>query len=149
MHPTSVSLLPFPPSLHSFPSLYLSSPYLPAMFLFLSLLPFFSPSLPHPSKLENMDVVVADHVQRVMKPNFAASWDEIGEENQIEETFALSSMKDIPGGYGCECTSSSSSSLTSLLLPACVGKVSPKMLFLKLISKEVPIILKKFTKKIL
>ena len=45
-------------------------------------------------------MVVADHVQRVMKPNFAASWDEIGEENQIEETFALSSMKDIPGGYG-------------------------------------------------
>ena len=32
-----------------------------------------------------------------MKPNFAASWDEIGDENQIEETFALSSMKDIPG----------------------------------------------------
>ena len=49
-----------------------------------------------------MDVVVADHVQRVMKPNFAASWDEIGEENQVEETFALSTMKDIPGvcGYG-------------------------------------------------
>lgn len=43
-------------------------------------------------------MVVADHVQRVMKPNFAASWDEIGEENQIEETFALSSMKNIPGG---------------------------------------------------
>ena len=32
-----------------------------------------------------------------MKPNFAASWEEIGEENQVEETFALSSMKDIPG----------------------------------------------------
>ena len=42
-------------------------------------------------------MVVADHVQRVMKPNFAASWDEIGDENQVEETFALSSMKDIPG----------------------------------------------------
>ncbi len=40
---------------------------------------------------------MADHVQRVMKPNFAASWDEVGEENQVEETFALSSMKDIPG----------------------------------------------------
>ena len=42
-------------------------------------------------------MVVADHVQRVMKPNFAASWEEIGEENQVEETFALSTMKDIPG----------------------------------------------------
>ena len=36
-------------------------------------------------------------MQRVMKPNFAASWDEIGEENQVEETFSLSSMKDIEG----------------------------------------------------
>lgn len=42
-------------------------------------------------------MVVADYVQRVMKPNFAASWEEVGEENQVEETFALSSMKDIPG----------------------------------------------------
>ena len=42
-------------------------------------------------------MVVADHVQRVMKPNFAASWEEIGDENQVEETFALSSMKDIQG----------------------------------------------------
>ena len=49
--------------------------------------------------MENVDVVVADHVQRVMKPNFAASWDEVGEENQVEETFALSTMKDIPGVY--------------------------------------------------
>ena len=49
------------------------------------------------SQLENVDVVVADHVQRVMKPNFAASWEEIGDENQVEETFALSTMKDIPG----------------------------------------------------
>ena len=42
-------------------------------------------------------MVVADHVQRVVRPNFAASWDEIGDENQVEETFALSTMKDIPG----------------------------------------------------
>ncbi len=41
---------------------------------------------------------MADHVQRVLKPNFAASWEEIGDENQVEETFALSTMKDIPGG---------------------------------------------------
>ena len=51
----------------------------------------------HPFQLENIDLVVADHMQRVMKPNFAASWDEIGEENQVEETFSLSSMKDIEG----------------------------------------------------
>ncbi len=38
-------------------------------------------------------MVVADHVQRVMKANFAASWEEVGEENQVEETFALNSMR--------------------------------------------------------
>ncbi len=42
---------------------------------------------------------MADHVQRVLKPNFAASWEEIGDENQVEETFALSTMKDVPGGH--------------------------------------------------
>ena len=36
-------------------------------------------------------------MQKVLKPNFPASWDEIGEEYQIEETFALSSMKNITG----------------------------------------------------
>lgn len=46
-------------------------------------------------QLENIDVVLADHMQRVMKPNFAASWEEIGEENQVEETFALSAVNDM------------------------------------------------------
>ena len=40
---------------------------------------------------------LADHVQRLVRPNFAVSWDEVGEENQVEETFTLSSMKDITG----------------------------------------------------
>ena len=40
-------------------------------------------------------MVVADHIQKVMKPNFATSWDELGEENQVEETFALSTVKNI------------------------------------------------------
>ena len=42
-------------------------------------------------------MVVADHVQRVMKPNFSSSWEEVGDENQVEETFSLASMKDIKG----------------------------------------------------
>ena len=50
-------------------------------------------------QLENLDVVVADHMQRVMKPNFAVSWEEIGEENQVEETFAMSTMKDMEGWF--------------------------------------------------
>ena len=61
------------------------------------------PFLPDHPQLENVDLVVADHVQRVLKPNFAASWDEVGEENQVEETFVLTAMKDVPGERGGAC----------------------------------------------
>ncbi|KAK2173712.1 hypothetical protein NP493_854g00017 [Ridgeia piscesae] len=46
--------------------------------------------------LEDVELLVADHVQKVMKPNFAASWDEVAEENELEDTFALSTMKTLP-----------------------------------------------------
>ncbi|XP_060078948.1 coatomer subunit gamma-2-like [Ylistrum balloti] len=45
--------------------------------------------------LEDVEVSVADHVQRVMKPNFGASWDEVGPENELEDTYALSTMKTL------------------------------------------------------
>ena len=48
-------------------------------------------------QLEDVELLVADHVQKVMKPNFAASWEEVGEENELEDTFALSTMKTLPG----------------------------------------------------
>ena len=48
-------------------------------------------------QLEDVELLVADHVQKVMKPNFAASWDEVAEENELEDTFALSTMKTLPG----------------------------------------------------
>ena len=44
-----------------------------------------------------MELTVADHVQKVLKPNFAAAWDEIGESNELEDTYALSSMKSVEG----------------------------------------------------
>lgn len=40
--------------------------------------------------LETVEVTVADHVQKVLKPNFAASWEEVGAENELEDTYALS-----------------------------------------------------------
>ena len=40
--------------------------------------------------LENVEINVADHVQKVLKPNFSASWDEVGSENEMEDTYALS-----------------------------------------------------------
>lgn len=44
-------------------------------------------------------MTVADHVVKVMKPNFAASWEEVGEENELEDTFALSTMKTLEGQF--------------------------------------------------
>ncbi|ESO90558.1 hypothetical protein LOTGIDRAFT_191967 [Lottia gigantea] len=45
--------------------------------------------------LEDVEVTVADHVQRVIKPNFGASWEEVGPENELEDTYALSSMNSL------------------------------------------------------
>ena len=50
-------------------------------------------------QLEDVEVTVADHVQKVMKPNFSASWEEVGAENELEDTFALSSMKTLEGEF--------------------------------------------------
>lgn len=46
-------------------------------------------------------MVVADHVQGVVRTNFHASWDEIGEDHEMEDTFALSSMQSLEGTYDC------------------------------------------------
>lgn len=46
--------------------------------------------------LEDLEVTVADHVQKVLKANFAASWEELGADCQVEDTYALSTMKTLP-----------------------------------------------------
>ena len=48
-------------------------------------------------QLEDVEVLVADHVQRVMKPNFGASWEEVGVDNELEDTYALSTMSSLEG----------------------------------------------------
>ncbi|KAJ8393370.1 hypothetical protein AAFF_G00060920 [Aldrovandia affinis] len=45
--------------------------------------------------LEDLEVTVADHIQRVLKPNFSAAWDEVGADFEKEETFALSSVRTL------------------------------------------------------
>ncbi|KAM9389574.1 coatomer subunit gamma-2 [Phaethornis superciliosus] len=45
--------------------------------------------------LEDLEVTVSDHIQKVLKPNFAAAWEEVGEDFEKEETFALSSIKTL------------------------------------------------------
>nr|KAF6267239.1 hypothetical protein mPipKuh1_008542 [Pipistrellus kuhlii] len=45
--------------------------------------------------LEDLEVTVSDHIQKVMKPNFAAAWEEVGDTFEKQETFALSSTKTL------------------------------------------------------
>ncbi|XP_076062943.1 coat protein (coatomer) gamma isoform X3 [Oratosquilla oratoria] len=42
--------------------------------------------------LEDLEISVADHVQRVTRSNFGSAWEELGASNELEDTFALSSM---------------------------------------------------------
>lgn len=42
-------------------------------------------------------MTVSDHIQKVVKPNFAAAWEEVGDTFEKEETFALSSTKTLEG----------------------------------------------------
>jgi len=46
-------------------------------------------------QLEDIDVTVADYVQRVMKGNFSSAWEEMGAENELEDTYSLASMKTL------------------------------------------------------
>ncbi|CAO2605803.1 Coatomer subunit gamma-1, partial [Lemmus lemmus] len=50
--------------------------------------------------LEDLEVTVADHIQKVMKVNFEAAWDEVGEEFEKEETFTLSTVKTLEEAVG-------------------------------------------------
>ena len=47
--------------------------------------------------LEDLSTGLNCLVQRVFKTNFAASWDEAGEENQAEETYQLTTVKSLQG----------------------------------------------------
>uniref|UniRef100_J3RYV2 Coatomer subunit gamma n=2 Tax=Crotalus adamanteus TaxID=8729 RepID=J3RYV2_CROAD len=45
--------------------------------------------------LEDLELTLSDHIQRVLKPNFAAAWEEVGDDYEKEETFALSTIKSL------------------------------------------------------
>lgn len=46
-------------------------------------------------QLEDVEITVADHVQRAARSNFAAGWEELGATNELEDTFALSAMSTL------------------------------------------------------
>lgn len=52
-------------------------------------------SYPDEYVLEDLDLTVADYVQRAMKANFPAAWEELGPTNELEDTYALSSFKTL------------------------------------------------------
>jgi coatomer subunit gamma len=45
--------------------------------------------------LEDLEISLADQVQKVARTNFAASWEEAGAQNELEDIFALSSMQTL------------------------------------------------------
>ncbi|XP_040262951.1 coatomer subunit gamma-1 isoform X2 [Bufo bufo] len=50
--------------------------------------------------LEDIEVTVVDHIQKVLKPNFGAAWEEVGGEFEKEETFNLSTIKTLEDAVG-------------------------------------------------
>uniref|UniRef100_A0A668AXG4 Coatomer subunit gamma n=1 Tax=Myripristis murdjan TaxID=586833 RepID=A0A668AXG4_9TELE len=50
--------------------------------------------------LEDLEVTVADHIQKVLKPNFSAAWEEVGDDFEKEETFALASVRTLDEAVG-------------------------------------------------
>ncbi|XP_068108802.1 coatomer subunit gamma-1 [Hyperolius riggenbachi] len=50
--------------------------------------------------LEDIEVTVVDHIQKVLKPNFGAAWEEVGDEFEKEETFNLSTIKTLEEAVG-------------------------------------------------
>ncbi|XP_036926178.1 coatomer subunit gamma-1 [Sturnira hondurensis] len=50
--------------------------------------------------LEDLEVTIADHIQKVMKLNFEAAWDEVGDEFEKEETFTLSTTRTLEEAVG-------------------------------------------------
>lgn len=61
------------------------------MFSFVLL--FFS--YPDEYVLEDLELAVADYMQRVSTPDFPVAWEEMGEENELDETYALSNFKTL------------------------------------------------------
>lgn len=47
--------------------------------------------------LEDVDIAVADYMQRVSLANFSAAWEELGASHELEDTFSLSHMTSLDG----------------------------------------------------
>ncbi|XP_028306318.1 coatomer subunit gamma-2-like [Gouania willdenowi] len=50
--------------------------------------------------LDDLEVMVADHIRKVLKPNFGAAWEEVGEDNGKENCFAMPSVQTLEEAVG-------------------------------------------------
>lgn len=39
--------------------------------------------------LEDLDILLSDHIQKILKPNFNAAWEEVTAKNELEDTYAF------------------------------------------------------------
>lgn len=46
-------------------------------------------------KLEDVEIGVSDHVQRSAKASFGTAWEEMGADNELQETFALPAIRTL------------------------------------------------------
>lgn len=50
-------------------------------------------------QLEEVEITVADHVQPMKRSNFAVTWEQIGDQNENEDTYALSTVHTLQGSF--------------------------------------------------
>lgn len=47
-------------------------------------------------QIEDLDVLLSDHIQKVLKVNFSAAWEEVTAKNELEDTYAFN-LKTLDG----------------------------------------------------
>lgn len=45
--------------------------------------------------MEDVDILISDYIQKLVVPDFQASWEELASHNEVEETYALSNFKTL------------------------------------------------------
>ena len=54
-------------------------------------------------EVDPVDLKSTDYIKPITPPNFRAAWDGVGDENAMEEQFALSDFKSIKAGVDAVC----------------------------------------------
>ena len=45
--------------------------------------------------IDDIEITIGDFIQKIVKSNFAAAWEEIGDENEVENTYELSTLETL------------------------------------------------------